>query len=70
MSRELERPCRLRLQDFVFAEKSVEPGYALIAGEYRHLAGVVRREIGIRLHRQDGICLRPGRVAGRQIPAK
>ncbi|MGK9203190.1 hypothetical protein KXR50_22155 [Sinorhizobium meliloti] len=70
MSQDLESPCRLRPQDFVFAEKSVEPGHALIEGEYRHLAGVVRREIGIRLHRQDGICLRPGRVAGGQIPAK
>ncbi|MGK9285614.1 hypothetical protein KXR91_22140 [Sinorhizobium meliloti] len=38
MSQDLESPCRLRPQDFVFAEKSVEPGHALIEGEYRHLA--------------------------------
>jgi hypothetical protein len=34
MSEDLESPCRLRPQDFVFAEKSVEPDHALIAGEY------------------------------------
>lgn len=34
MSQDLESPCRLRPQDFVFAEKSVEPDHALIAGEY------------------------------------
>lgn len=34
VSQDLESPCRLRPQDFVFAEKSVEPDHALIAGEY------------------------------------
>ena len=59
-------PCWQRKQDFLFGDKPVEPGQALIAGEDRHLPVVERREIGVRLDCQDGIGLRP--IHGRGAP--
>ncbi len=70
MALDPEGPCRQRAQDFVLRHKSVEPGHALIACQHRQLPVVKRREIGIRLDRQDGIGLRPVLDRRPQIPAK